>query len=51
MNITKTEDAIIADIEDWVSIKQNIKNDDKFQYLIKSAGPVLNETLYRLLGN
>lgn len=47
----KTEEALVADINDWVHLTENAKAHEKFTHLIKTAAPVISETLYRLLGN
>ena len=47
----KIEDSLIEDINDWTHLKESLKQNEKFTKLISNGAPVINETLYRLLGN
>ena len=50
-SVIKTEDAIADDINDWVPLKDSVRNSEKFNKIIKYGAQVVSETLYRLLGN
>lgn len=38
----KTEEALVADINDWVHLTENAKTHEKFANLIKTAAPVVS---------
>lgn len=46
----RTEDLILNDMNEYVPIKENWKNDEKFVALIKPTGSVVSEVLFRYLG-
>jgi hypothetical protein len=50
MRTVQTEEALLADIRDWLPPREEVRNDPKFESLIALSYGSVGETLYRMIG-